>query len=192
MPCPQYKLVRLSAAALEPGDCLAFRRDGLIAIAGRSPYSHIGMVDIQGGVPMVIEMRGTGGRIVTLFSQLQTRDKAIDLLKVDVDRFPEFNRTAATNYMRMLAGQQYGWLSLARAALVHLPGWRLWFRASIYDNGAGTKIRRRPFCSDAYSAACRVAGIDPVLALGDRSTEPGDLGRSLLFPFEKRCTLTKG
>lgn len=189
---PDYPLRRLSQATLEPGDCLAFRRAGLIAIFGRSPYSHIGMVDVHGGVPLVIEMRGTGGRIVTLFSQVEQRDGLIDLMKVDTARYPEFNRSAATNYMRMLAGQRYGWASLARAALVHLPLLRLWFRASIYDNGSGLTIRRRPFCSDAYSAACRVAGVDPVPSLADRHTEPGDLGRSLLFPVEKRYTLVAG
>ena len=80
---------------------------------------------------------------------------------------------AATNFMRRLAGCDYGYAAVLAAAMLHLPAIRLAVRADVNDSAID---RRPPFCSQACAMADRLGGgVDPVPHLADRLTEPADL-----------------
>ena len=82
---------------------------------------------------------------------------------------------------RRLAGCDYGYGNVVRAALLHLPGVRLMCPADCRDDAADG---RPPFCSRAYAYADRVGGaVDPVRNLADRLTEPSDLARSPFYAY---------
>lgn len=127
-------VVSLGAASdlLRNGDALFFRGRGivskLIGTASRSPYTHVGMFVRFGSVPMIAEVREfRGGRAVTLESQVRAFPGQIHAYAVDTDRFANFNRTNAALKMLVLTGCEYGYWSIVKAALRHLPFLRLWF-----------------------------------------------------------------
>ena len=79
-----------------------------------------------------------------------------------------------------ITGKRYGWLSLFRAALLHLPVFRFLVQPDTDDLETP---RWPPFCSQAVSMADREGGVDPVPNLADRLTEPGDLARSSFYRY---------
>ena len=105
------------------GDLLLFRRKGLISVAGRGVHSHAAMAAWWGDDLFCLEMRGkTGGRAVTLSSQVKRFSGLIDWFEVNPDRrWPDFDRAGAVREMRRLAGCDYGWANIFKAALLHLP-----------------------------------------------------------------------
>lgn len=182
---PLRKLVRLSSVAenLGDGDLLLFRRRGLISIAGRGVHSHAAKLAWWGDTPFCLEVREWhGGRAVTLASQVARCPGRIDVFRANPDdRWPEYDSAASTRYMRRLAGCDYGYASVVRAALLHLPLVRAWVTPDIEDKAVD---RRPPFCSQACAAADRVAGgVDPTPYLADRLTEPADLARSPFYEY---------
>ena len=169
------------------GDLLLFRGRGWIArcigAAGRSPYSHAARAAWWGDDLFCCETRGwTGGRAVTLASQVRRFPGQIDVFETNPGgRWSNYDRAAAVRYMRRLAGHDYGFASVARAALLHLPVIRLGLRPALGD-GAATSLP--PFCSEACAMADRIGGgVDPVPFLADRLTEPGDLARSSFYQY---------
>ncbi|MEQ8849089.1 hypothetical protein [Botrimarina sp.] len=186
MTAPLRKLVRLSSVAdeLRDGDLLLFRRRGLISIAGRGLHCHAAKVAWWGDTPFCVEVREWhGGRAVTLASQVERRSGRIDLFRVNpAARWPEYDREASTRYLRELAGCDYGYAAVLRAALLHLPLVRAWVRAEVEDDAVS---RRPPFCSQACAMADRIAGgVDPTPYLADRLTEPADLARSPFYAYQ--------
>lgn len=170
------------------GDLLLYHRRGLIAVAGRGEHSHAAKAAWWNGDLFCLEVREwTGGRAVTLSSQVRCYPARIDVYEANPDnRWPEYDRPEASRFMRRLAGCDYGWANLLAAALLHLPGIRLWIRANTDDQSAAG---RPPFCSQAVVMAERIGGgIDPVRHLADRLTEPSDLARSPFYRY--RFTLT--
>jgi hypothetical protein len=168
-------------------DLLLFRRRGLIAVAGRSRHSHAAKAAWWGDDLFCLEVREwVGGRAVTLDSQVRRRPGQIDLFQANPDnRWPHYDRRAATACMRRFAGCSYGYRNVLRAALLHLPVVRLFVHPRLDDQ---LHDRHPPFCSQACALADRVGGaVDPVLLLPDRLTEPGDLARSTFYRY--RCTL---
>lgn len=175
------------------GDLLLFRRrrgflgrlslGSLIAIAGRGIHCHVAKVAWWGDEPFCIEVREWyGGRAVTLASQVAKYPGRIDLFRTNPKlRWPHYNRLAAVRYMRRLAGCDYGYASVATAALLHLPVARLLARPTLDDR----QIEQRPpFCSQAVVMADRLAGgVDPVPHLADRLTEPADLAQSPFYEY---------
>lgn len=180
-----YRQVRPS---VRNGDLLLFRRRGLISIAGRGDHSHAAKAAWWADDLLLLEIREWhGGRAVTLSSQVRRFPGQIDLYRANPDdRWPEYNRDKATQFMRRLAGCGYGYRSVAAASLLHLPLVRLLFKADVRDDETAT---RPPFCSQACAMSDRLGGgVDPVTHLADRMTLPADLARS---PFYKYlCTLT--
>jgi hypothetical protein len=169
------------------GDLLLFRRRGLISIAGRGDHSHAAKAAWWDDDLFCLEIREWhGGRAVTLSSQVRRFPGQIDLYRTNPDdRWPEYDREKATQFMRRLAGCGYGYLSVAAASLLHLPIVRLLTSADVCDGEIAT---RPPFCSQACAMSDRLGGgVDPVTHLADRMTLPADLARS---PFYKYlCTL---
>ncbi|MDC0935864.1 hypothetical protein OAS39_06230 [Pirellulales bacterium] len=169
------------------GDLLLFRGSGLLSrciqIAGRSTYSHAARAAWWGDDLFCCELRGwSGGRAVTLASQVRRYAGQIDVFAANpANRWPAYDRDGAVHYMRRLAGSDYGFASVFRAALLHLPGLRLLARPEL-DDSAATFVP--PFCSQACAMADRIGGgVDPVPHLADRLTEPADLARSNFYQY---------
>ncbi len=172
-----------SREQIQNGDLLLFRRKGLISIAGRGVHSHAAKAARWDDDLFCLEIRGwTGGRAVTLSSQVQRFPGRIDVFEVNPEgRWSEYDRDGAIAWMRRLAGCDYGWGNVLKTALLHLPIVRIFFRPKLNDE---TVNRRPPFCSQAVTMAERLGGrVDPVRHLADEMTEPADLARSPLYRY---------
>ena len=121
-----------------------------------------------------------GGRSVPLAAQVARHPGRIEWWPIrDHDHY---DRAGAVREMLRLTGMKYGWWSVAKAMLLHLPIIRAFVRPERGDVGV---VAHPPYCSEAVAWACRVGGgVDPVPNLPDRLTEPADLARSLLYRFE--------
>jgi len=174
----------LARCRIRNGDLLLFRPQPglfgrLIAKAGRSDYSHAAMAAWWDGRLMCLEtIQGRGGRAVLLSNLVQEHPGRIDVYTAGATG-EQFDRTAAVEAMIEVTGRRYGWWSLVRAALVHLPVARFFVRPDTEDTSNGSL----PVCSQAVARACRAGGVDLVPRLADRLTEPGDLARSVFFRY---------
>lgn len=175
------------AGQIKDGDLLLFRGQGfvarLIAVAGRSEYTHAGRAVWWGNDLFCCEVRELmGGRAVTLESQVARHPGQIDVFEANPSsRWREFDRRGAVRYIRRLAGCDYGYCGVWLAALRHLPFWRFWVRSDSDDRRV---VDQPPFCSQACAMADRIGGgVDPVPHLADRLTEPADLARSPFYRY---------
>ncbi len=167
-------LDRVDAQPIEANELAVFDR-----CLGGSEYTHAAMAAWWNGRLMCLEtIQGRGGRAVLLSRLVVQNPGRIDVYRANANR-RRFDRAGAVNAMIEITGQRYGWWSLWKTALVHLPVVRLLVRADTDDRANGSL----PFCSQAISRACRAGGVDPVPNLADRSTEPGDLARSVFFSY---------
>ena len=194
----QYCEVRHEIA---DADVLLFRRRDsitrLISVAGRSQYVHAAMAGWWNDRLMCVEMTAGGGRAQLLSNLVARWPGVIDVYAIAEDSLGvAFSRKQALQAMIAITGIDYGWLNLARTALLHLPVIRFLVRPDENDddgeaNPEGeaefqnppsalrlppSRSSLPPFCSQAVSAAMRVGGVDPVPNLADRFTEPGDFG----------------
>jgi hypothetical protein len=183
------KLVRLGECAshIWNGDLLLFRGRGvvsrLIGTAGRSDYTHAGRAIWWNDVLFCCEVRELrGGRAVTLESQVRRFPGIVDVFATNPDnRWPEYDWQGANRFMQRLAGCDYGYAGLLKAAVLHVPFWRLLVKPELDDKAIAD---RPPFCSHACAMADRLGGgVDPVPHLADRITEPGDLARSPFYRY---------
>lgn len=181
--------VRLSEVArkIGSGDLLLFRGRGLISrligTAGRSEYTHAAKAIWWGDELFCCEVRELkGGRAVTLASQVRRYPGQIDVFQVDPEvRWPDYDFDGANGLMRRLAGCDYGYVGLLKAAVLHVPFWRFLVRPELDDTNVDD---HPPFCSHACAMADRLGGgVDPVPHLADRITEPGDLARSPFYCY---------
>jgi hypothetical protein len=175
------------AREIKDGDLLLFRGRGmlsrLIAVAGRSEYTHAGRAVWWGNDLFCCEVRELkGGRAVTLDSQVAIHPGLIDVFEVNPGaRWREYDRRGAVRFIRRLAGCDYGYRGVWLAALRHLPIWRFLVRADSDDRRIA---EQPPFCSQACAMADRIGGgVDPVPHLADRLTEPADLARSPFYRY---------
>jgi hypothetical protein len=160
------------------GDLLLFRRQKpslvgrLITVAGRSIYSHVGMAAWWRGRLMCLDtLQFHGGRAVALSHLVDDAPGRIDVYRISRRHF---DRVIAVQSMIEVTGRRYGWRSILRTSLVHLPVVRFFAQPSLDDRLNGSL----PMCSQAVSRACRLAGVDLVPNLADAQTEPGDVARS--------------
>ena len=194
MPKRRLKTLARARREIRDADLLLFRRRGLIAIAGRGEHSHAGKAAWWGDELMCLEVREWhGGRAVTLASQVKRYPGAIDVFAANPPstthtegRWPDFDRAKSTEFMRRLAGCDYGYAAVLAAAALHLPLVRTLVRPDMED---ASPDHRPPFCSQACAMADRIGGgVDPTPHLADRLTEPADLARSPFYKY--RFTLT--
>lgn len=168
---------------IKDADLLLFRRRGLISAVGRGEHSHSAKAAWWGDDLFCLEVREWhGGRAVTLASQVAKH--AIDVYETNPgNRWPEYDRAAATAYMRKLCGSPYGYRNIFWASLSHIPGVRLFTHVPQDDDGERPTLP--PFCSEACAAADHYGGnVDPVPNLAHRMTEPADLARSGFYKFK--------
>ncbi len=181
------------ASLICDGDLLLFRGQGLlsrlIGAAGRSDYSHAARAVWWGDLLFCCEVRELkGGRAVTLESQVTKYPGMIDVFETNPSRrWRTYDRRGAVRYTRRLAGCDYGYRGVLKAALVHVPLWRFLIRPDMNDQ---QRTSQPPFCSQACAMADRIGGgVDPVPHLADRVTEPADLARSPFYRY--RFTLAE-
>jgi hypothetical protein len=168
---------------IHDGDLLLFRRRCAISVAGRSEYSHAAKAAWWGDELMCLEVTSIhGGRAVTLFSQVRQYPGRYDVYQANPrNRWPDYDRAGAVQFMRRFCGWGYGYAGLIAASFFHLPIVR-WFVKPNLDDAAID--RRPPFCSQACAMADRLGGgVDPVPHLADRQTEPADLARSPFYRY---------
>lgn len=180
-----FRVVHLDdvLSAIRDADLLLYRRRGLVSIAGRGIHSHAAKAAWWDDQLFCLEMRGLcGGRAVTLASQVARYPGRIDVYRANPgNRWRNYDRRGAVAFMQQLCGCRYGYLALAKAALLHLPLVRLVVRSELNDRAAA---RMPPFCSQACVMADRLGGgVDPVPHLADRLTEPADLARSPFYQY---------
>ncbi len=191
----QRKTVAYNTARrwIRDGDLLLFQRPRrslfgrLIATAGRGEYSHAGKAAWWGDDLFCLEIREWyGGRAVLLSRLVEREPGRIDVFETNPGgKWPEYDRSGSTHFMRRLCGCDYGYLGVAAIALLHLPLIRCFVKVDVDDRSVG---RRPPFCSHACAMADRIGGgVDPVEHLADRLTEPADLARSPFYRY--RLTL---
>ena len=172
------------------GDVLLFRGTGwiawLIQLVGRTPYSHAAMVGWN-GAPWCLETRELkGGRAVYLVNEVEANPGRIDVFRPVPEWGHDRDMSPAVKYMRKATGRTYGYQSLKRASLRHLPIVR-WFVKPETDDLA---IAKGPaFCSQLVDQALRQViyrgkPIDPCPNHAGRITEPGDLARSADLEFQ--------
>jgi len=184
--CPtETQLRRLDDASsfIHDADLLLFRGSGLISIGGRGKHTHAGKAAWWGRELMCLEVREIcGGRAVTLRSQVRRYPKRIEVYRTNPTGDRRYDPEKAVDYMRRLTGCDYGWRSCAIAAFTHTLLMRLLIRPSVNDRDTSN---RPPFCSEACASADRIGGgIDSVLNLADRFTEPSDLARSQFYEYQ--------
>lgn len=199
------RLRPLADAAHQIRDCdlLLWRRQGLIAIAGRGVHTHAALALWWDERLFCVEVREwVGGRAVTLASQVRRFPGRIDVFRANSIGLPEFtrrdgqalgydrgqyfDRRGAAQRMRAFCGCRYGYGHIVRASLYHLFGARLVVRPLVDDRDVD---EGSPFCSEAVALAIREGGgVDCVARLADRLTEPANLAQSKFYE-EYRCTL---
>lgn len=175
---------------IQSSDLLLRRGHGFtskfIEAAGRTPYSHAGMVGFNAAGDAllidVIERRGGGSK---LLSHVIANEPGIwDWYKSNAgNKWPEFDRTKCEEKMWEFEGIPYGWWAIRKASLYHLWGVRMFVKPNTNDYLTAAEKQLPPFCSMAVNIACMVGGVDPVRRLPVGLTEPGDLSRSLFFEF---------
>jgi hypothetical protein len=187
---PRAATLEEVADEIRDADLLLWRRGQglvgrLIAACGRGIYSHAAMAAwIDGDLVSLETVQFRGARARRLADQVARHPGRIDLYRTNAAYLWDFDPSAAVDRMRAFLGCDYGWWSLWRAGLWHLPFVRLFVRPELDDEANGSPV---PFCSQAVSIAYRAGGVDPVPRLADRLTEPQDLARSLFFDY--LCTL---
>ena len=175
------------SSLIRDGDLLLFRGRGIVSrmigVAGRCEYTHAAGAVGWGDLLFCCEVRELrGGRAVTLESQVQKYPGAIDVFETNPGRrWREYDRLGAVRYTRRLAGCDYGYYGVLKAALRHLPLWRFLIRPDMNDK---RQTSQPPYCSQACAMADRIGGrVDPVPHLADRLTEPADLARSPFYRY---------
>ena len=143
---------------IRDADLLLFRRRNwytrLISVAGRSPYVHAAMAGWWKDRLMCVEMTSGGGRAQLLSNIVERWPGACDVYRANAAR-RRFSRQRTLAAMIAITGKPYGRLNLGRAALLHLPIFRFWFRPTptTARRPAGRRSARRRFRWPAGPAA---------------------------------------
>lgn len=169
-------------ASIRDGDVLLFESRGLVSAAirwgTRSTFSHAGLAAWWGEELMLVEsVEGKGARAVRLSDAVQAAKGRIWLYRPAA--WVVLDRAKVVDAARARLGRPYGWVAILLDAVGRLPLVALLLRrglASLDDlDDAGPRVK----CSTLVSLAYRAGGVDLVPSLGDRSTDPGDLARSV-------------
>jgi len=192
---------------IESGDILLFRPGRsplarLISAFGRGNYSHAAVAAWWGSDLFCLEVREWhGGRAILLDRVVARRPGLIDVyrlspwgkatveerLQSEADMREGISSQRLAYYqivsiMARFAGSGYGYWSVLRTALYHLPIVRMFLKPMTDDR---MENGRPPYCSQAVAYAYRVGGgVDLVPNAADCVTEPADLARSALLEYQ--------
>ncbi len=195
MPELRYRSIAMYGHRIATGDVLLFRAghsivSRVICSAGRGRWCHAALAAWWGGDLLALEVREWyGGRAVLLEREVARRPGLVDVYRLaDKLRDPDqIDMAGVVAKMRRLAGANYGWWSVLRTALYHLPIVRM-FLAPLTDDEM--ENGRPPYCSQAVSYAYRVGGgLDLIPNAADCMSEPADLARSALLEYQFTLTV---
>lgn len=193
---PEFLSISEHSEQIATGDVLLFRAgDGLvsrlISVGGRGPWSHAALAAWWGDDLFCLEVREWyGGRAVLLDREVAKRPQRIEVYRLRADlrtaemalRSDTVAMHAVVRTMARFAGGNYGYRSVLRTALYHLPFIRFAMKPMTDDemeNGLP------PYCSQAVAYSYRVSGdCDLVPNAADCVTEPSDLARSALLEYQ--------
>jgi len=175
------KLVKLPYSSardrIRDADILLFRGQSwysrIVEAAGRSLYSHAGMAALWHGRLHLLQSTAFQDTKPLLSYVVSHRPGQIDVWRFKGE-LPEDAAVEVVKTMIPMVGRGYGWRSLFRTVLYHVPG--LWHLMKPDMNDLAT-TPWRPFCSEAVAAAYSWNFIDLCPNHADRVTEPGDLPR---------------
>ena len=178
------------------GDALLFRRrrgspsERIVAHAGGGVYYHVAMAGRWHKRLLCLEqVPRYGGRVSKLSDRVAEcpgRIDVYDLRSKVALRLRQIGHNSV-GFMLDSLGSPYGWWTIARLSLYHLPIVR-WFVPTQTDD------RAAPWplvCSTRMALAYRRAGADPWPGRSDNMIEPSDFATVPEF-FRYRCTLAKG
>jgi hypothetical protein len=143
----------------------------LIAAAGRV-YCHAGLLMRTHEHVLLLDTRQWRGGGVSQFSEEVRQCPGLwDVYHVT---HPDYSRRLAVKRMCEIIGRQYGWESLAKAAMRYTAIGRWLFPRVDVDD----MKRHNPYCSMAVSAAVRNGRVDLCPERADLFTEPYHLALS--------------
>ena len=178
------------------GDALLFRRhpaspsERILAHAGGGVHYHVAMAGWWHRRLLCLEqVPRYGGRNPKLSDRVAECPGRIDVygLRSKIALRILQNGHNPVSFMLDSLGSPYGWWTIARLSLFHLPIVR-WFVPTQTDDWAA------PWplvCSTRMALAYRLAGGDPWPGKSDNMIEPSDFATVPEF-FQYRCTLAKG
>jgi len=173
----------IALSRMRTADALLYRHgrdpiDIAIAHTGRGEWCHAAMYEQGKDGPHVCDVSFSGGGRRSLFDDVRKYPGVIEWFEANPDdRWPHFDRERAIARMREFEGCTYGWWSIFRIALRHLPWINLFLPIPPDDDYA----KYPPVCSEAVSISYRAGGVDPIPYLADRLSEPDDLAHSLFL-----------
>lgn len=154
--------------------------DPALRVIGKSKYVHAALAAWWHKRVHVLQSAPFCDRKPLLSEVLKSRAGMIDVYRC-VGLSPSYRELIVYDMIEIV-GKGYGWISLGRVALVHVPIVRLLFRDKANDDAA--KLKTRPFCSQAVAMCYSASGIDLVPNRADHVTEPGDLAKSALLEYQ--------
>lgn len=189
-----YKEYREVRNQINDGDIALFRAgwkltSNIIARFGHtpSPYCHAAMIAWwHQRLFLLHTIQFYGGRSQALSQQVRDYPGHWDIYRVKKGR--KFNSQEAINAAINTVGKNYGWWSLSRAAVTHLPLIRLWFPPRKEDGENGYL----DYCSMAVDRWVRKGGIDLCPKLAGKFTEPGDIANSSSLKYMYTLNFTLG
>ena len=167
--------------SIRDSDLLLWRGPGLISTAGHGVHYHASKLARWGEDIMVLDMTAAkGGDIRLLENDVRKYGGNLDWFQVNPYNLP-YDRDGAIRYMRHLVDVRYGYFSVLRASLIHLPVVRLFIGPELDDD---YQSPYPPFCSEACAGADRIGGgHDPVPWLADRLVDPNQLAKSDFYRY---------
>lgn len=182
--------IKTHAHRIATGDVLLFRAgrnpvSRLISGAGRGPWCHAAIAAWWSDDLFCLEVREWyGGRAVLLEREVARRPGLIEVYRIadELRRPEEVDMFDVVRKMRRFAGASYGYWSVLRTALYHLPLVRMALTPLTDDR---MENGRPPYCSQAVAYAYRVGGgVDLVPNAADCVSEPADLARSAVLEYQ--------
>lgn len=179
---------------LREADVLLFRNPGFPSIGWaicaytKGIHSHVGMVSLSCGDPMLIEQREfKGGRSVSLETQINSH--GIDVYRICPKitlpdgtnlEFSDDTALAITSTARHITGKPYGWNNIWGIFKTYAPFIRLLYagKESSDDKEANAFV-----CSTVVAHSYRRHFTDLCPTLPDDVTTPSDLPRSGLLRY---------
>ena len=164
------------------GDALLFRG----RLAGADHY-HVGMAAWwHRRLHCLEQVPRYGGRIAKLSCRVAECPAGIDVYGLSKAAL-KLLHSDPVGHMLDTIGEPYGWWTILRLALYHLPVVRWIVPVQTDDFAAPWPL----VCSTRMARAYRLAGADPWPGRSDNMIEPADFAMVPDF-FEYRVTLTKG
>ncbi len=185
-PSRQIRDYRECRSEIEDGDLGFLRGGGLLTIAGRSGFTHVGMFAWWERSLMFLQFRFfSGGAVSTFASQLRDFNGLFDVYR---PLLPTHVRKSAVHNMRRIMGNRYAWRDIVRGACWFTPGLRF-FAAQLAPDIEDTPDGLRGFqiprhCSKSVQWAYRYTGHPLIKGRSDKYVMPAELAMSSSLEYQ--------